>query len=885
MASSSTNRDANTFPHDPGTASLFGDKASLLIKCNQRLQKSGIPDTIRLPQIIVIGDQSAGNSSLIEALSTIKVPKASGLCTKCPIAIDLHGGIGPLVPWRCTISLEENYSYNAKKTGTTARRPLGPWEARPTPQTFEVGTFDDPMIITDKISQAQKLLLHPNRSANDLAQLQASAERSEVPFSPNLVRVDVWAKGFYDLSLIDMPGTTAAADEGQEPYVVELVQNLTAKYATNKNNVILLTLHLNTDFATSTACGLIQKHKLQSRIIRVFTKVDIAQVTDRNRCLHMYFLDQAYTVGHGQHMVMLNPAKDENTFFQQQPWATFPASVHAYFGVPKLLHRMREVLFVQTHATLPSNLSSIHARLDTLKKLLRDYPAPQKPAQNATRLQVLFSKFEDQSKHIFADRSARRNELQQAMKSFGDILDDTEPTCNFMTEEEIQDLIAAWKDSKIKPDLQNDITKSTLQYTYEDTRFDSYDVDLTDVKTVNDEHMHAGTPDSINPTAIDQMYTESVRDWDSILGIYTNVTSHLARVHVDEIVERTFAAEKRLPVYAQVNALADRYVTEALTDLKTFVQRKLEAEASTPFTLKKSYQSSYLPDTEKAALKTRRKALYVIDNPADFAKDVPKNFRAANKDVAMTKDDQQNYVMMYAKVQALYNLAAENLVDSVCKDILAILIPKLQKEMVSSIKLTLSIGSGESDEELEVATALVCENPAREKQRQDYEDEKTRLEEAYAYVQQVIANLPTGKGANSSTTNRQIITLDATQRDGTSTSPTRPHSQLSPNSSDNERRKKARIDKQEAAQNTESEDRQVREESLTHRPREASTPHGSPAPFQPTYPSQSPIPTGVTTPIRHESTSPRERFSSRPIYFSPTSPPYYPPAPRRGGDR
>jgi GTP-binding protein EngB required for normal cell division len=51
-----------------------------MINCNQKLKELGIENTIQLPQICVIGDQSAGKSSLIQALSEIKVPRAAGHC-------------------------------------------------------------------------------------------------------------------------------------------------------------------------------------------------------------------------------------------------------------------------------------------------------------------------------------------------------------------------------------------------------------------------------------------------------------------------------------------------------------------------------------------------------------------------------------------------------------------------------------------------------------------------------------------------------------------------------------------------------------------------------------------------------------------------------------
>ncbi len=38
-----------------------------------------------MPQICVMGDQSSGKSSVLEALSGIPFPRGSGLVTRCPI--------------------------------------------------------------------------------------------------------------------------------------------------------------------------------------------------------------------------------------------------------------------------------------------------------------------------------------------------------------------------------------------------------------------------------------------------------------------------------------------------------------------------------------------------------------------------------------------------------------------------------------------------------------------------------------------------------------------------------------------------------------------------------------------------------------------------------
>ncbi|CAF1090832.1 unnamed protein product [Rotaria sordida] len=45
-------------------------------------------EKISLPQIVVVGDQSVGKSSILEAISGVELPRAQNICTRCPL--ELH---------------------------------------------------------------------------------------------------------------------------------------------------------------------------------------------------------------------------------------------------------------------------------------------------------------------------------------------------------------------------------------------------------------------------------------------------------------------------------------------------------------------------------------------------------------------------------------------------------------------------------------------------------------------------------------------------------------------------------------------------------------------------------------------------------------------------
>ncbi|CAF1339561.1 unnamed protein product [Didymodactylos carnosus] len=46
-------------------------------------------EPIKLPEIVVVGDQSVGKSSVLEALSGVQLPRASNICTRCSLELRL----------------------------------------------------------------------------------------------------------------------------------------------------------------------------------------------------------------------------------------------------------------------------------------------------------------------------------------------------------------------------------------------------------------------------------------------------------------------------------------------------------------------------------------------------------------------------------------------------------------------------------------------------------------------------------------------------------------------------------------------------------------------------------------------------------------------------
>jgi hypothetical protein len=65
-----------------GAMEYLGAESRVLIQTVKDLEKLDINTTLQLPKFVVVGDQSAGKSSIVEALCDISLPRSQGTCTR-----------------------------------------------------------------------------------------------------------------------------------------------------------------------------------------------------------------------------------------------------------------------------------------------------------------------------------------------------------------------------------------------------------------------------------------------------------------------------------------------------------------------------------------------------------------------------------------------------------------------------------------------------------------------------------------------------------------------------------------------------------------------------------------------------------------------------------
>ena len=167
------------------------------------IRKDGVHNTIKIPQIAVMGDQSSGKSSVLEAISGIQFPRGTGLVTRCATQI--------------TMSQGPEWSAELHAAGEVRVVKVGGED--------ELGRHIEEL--TDK--------------------LRGDEEFCDVD---KLIEIKLKAPDAPDLTIIDLPGIVRTSTAGQTDAVRVQVDKLLEYYLHQARTIILAVIPCNVDIAT-----------------------------------------------------------------------------------------------------------------------------------------------------------------------------------------------------------------------------------------------------------------------------------------------------------------------------------------------------------------------------------------------------------------------------------------------------------------------------------------------------------------------------------------------------------------------------------------------------------------------------------------------------------
>ncbi|KAK7467517.1 hypothetical protein VKT23_004571 [Stygiomarasmius scandens] len=358
------------------TSPYAARRKTLLALVNQ-LRAVGAQSDLDLPRITVIGNQSAGKSSVVEAISGINVPRDAGTCTRCPMECRLSSSSSK---WSCRVSIRREFDKNNKPLDEVFESPFGE-------------------VITDKsrielmLRRAQLSVLNPdipiskvlNASTEELKSLSDQTAESN-PFSRNVVCVDLEGPELTDLSFIDLPGLIQNADAS----IVQLVEDMVLSHIKG-NCLILVALPVTDDIENQKALRLARQEDPDGkRTIGVLTKpdmlgagatkalknwLDVIEGRSRHQLVHGYYCTrQPDDAERSESITPTQARQNETKFFQTTaPWSK---STHGHrFGTENLISNLSRLLVRIIDDTLPRIRSEAILRLEECVMELSKLPS------------------------------------------------------------------------------------------------------------------------------------------------------------------------------------------------------------------------------------------------------------------------------------------------------------------------------------------------------------------------------------------------------------------------------------------------------------------------------------------------------------------------------
>lgn len=198
-------------------------------------------DIIHLPQIVVVGTQSSGKSSVLESLVGRDIlPRGTGIVTRRPLVLQL-----------VHIDSEDRRKTN-EENGIDGEE----WGKFLHSKNKIYTNFDD---IRHEIEAETERISGINKGISD-EPIQLKV------FSPHVV----------NLTLVDLPGITKVP-VGDQPKDIEIqIRDLIIQYISNPNSIILAVTAANTDMATSEALKVAREVDPDGRrTLAVVTKLDL----------------------------------------------------------------------------------------------------------------------------------------------------------------------------------------------------------------------------------------------------------------------------------------------------------------------------------------------------------------------------------------------------------------------------------------------------------------------------------------------------------------------------------------------------------------------------------------------------------------------------------
>ncbi|RGP81450.1 hypothetical protein FLONG3_595 [Fusarium longipes] len=285
---------------------------------------------VNVPQIVVVGAQSAGKSSVLQAITHIRFPNHA---TRFATELNLRR------------ASEERVDVNVRFAD----------QSKP-PKSFKRDGFHE-VDLLDIIEAATECM--------DLG-------TAETEISQDVLCIDIQGPELHSLSLVDLPGFSS---DGEQQ-----VEELIERYMGQQNSLIVVVLAADDSDAN---CATLEKAKRVDpqgqRTFGVITKPDLAPAgsdVERKYLGIARGQDASFESKLGWHVLHNGSSstasfksrdEDEVSFFQQGAWAKIPTEAR---GILRLRKTLRDLSYTQMRRSLPGAITDIQEKLKVRREEL-----------------------------------------------------------------------------------------------------------------------------------------------------------------------------------------------------------------------------------------------------------------------------------------------------------------------------------------------------------------------------------------------------------------------------------------------------------------------------------------------------------------------------------
>ncbi|XP_063823284.1 dynamin-1-like protein isoform X2 [Ostrinia nubilalis] len=302
-------------------------------------------DAIQLPQIVVLGTQSSGKSSVIESLvGRSFLPRGPGIVTRRPLILQL------------VYSPKDSKEHRSAEEGTVNLEEWG------------------------------KFLHTKDRIFSDFDQIRQEVEKetdrmagNNKGICPEPINLKIYSTRVVNLTLVDLPGITKVPIGDQPEDIENQIRNLIIKHISNPNSIILAVTAANTDMATSEAIKMAKEVDPDGRrTLAVVTKLDLMDAgTDAIDILCGRVIPVKLgiigVVNRSQQDIIdkksiSDALKDEATYLQRK----YP-TIATRNGTPYLAKTLNRLLMHHIRDCLPELKVRVNVMISQFQSLLNSY--------------------------------------------------------------------------------------------------------------------------------------------------------------------------------------------------------------------------------------------------------------------------------------------------------------------------------------------------------------------------------------------------------------------------------------------------------------------------------------------------------------------------------